>query len=373
MKIVFLCGSLEPGKDGVGDYTRRLGIEMIRKGHQVNFIALNDEHINEVNKYNEEIDDFCLTVFRVPASLPLKWKINVINEWISHFNPEWISLQFVIFSFHPKGLPFRLNSFIGSIGKERRWHIMFHELWVGISLNASKKYIIWGWFQRKIITSLIRKLNPEIIQTQSRLYYTQLQNLGYDVSILPLFSNIPLSKKNAKTENVPDKSNIELVVFGTIHPDAPLKTFVDDVILYKQKHKVEFTITFIGRCGKQLDYWVDIWRSANFTVNILGDQPVEYISQILKNATIGVSTNSIPIIDKSGTVAAMLAHRLPVISVAKHFEHHEKAAISLPFGIFPSKPGCIDNCLSMNKKEKNFFTVKEISQELLDRLAGHKL
>jgi hypothetical protein len=24
IKILFICGSLEPGKDGVGDYTRRL-------------------------------------------------------------------------------------------------------------------------------------------------------------------------------------------------------------------------------------------------------------------------------------------------------------------------------------------------------------
>ena len=32
MKIVFICGCLEPGKDGVGDYTRRLSAELIDHG-----------------------------------------------------------------------------------------------------------------------------------------------------------------------------------------------------------------------------------------------------------------------------------------------------------------------------------------------------
>ena len=35
MKIAFLCGSLEPWRDGVGDYTRRLAGDLQACGHQV--------------------------------------------------------------------------------------------------------------------------------------------------------------------------------------------------------------------------------------------------------------------------------------------------------------------------------------------------
>ena len=42
MKIIFLTGSLEKGRTGVGDYTRLLASECKRLGHEVQTIALND-------------------------------------------------------------------------------------------------------------------------------------------------------------------------------------------------------------------------------------------------------------------------------------------------------------------------------------------
>jgi hypothetical protein len=47
MKIIFLCGSLEPGCDGVGDYTRRLAGELIKQGHHIAAVALNDQYLQE--------------------------------------------------------------------------------------------------------------------------------------------------------------------------------------------------------------------------------------------------------------------------------------------------------------------------------------
>ena len=43
MKLLFLCSSLEPGRDGVGDYTRRLAGECLRQGHEVRLLSLNDK------------------------------------------------------------------------------------------------------------------------------------------------------------------------------------------------------------------------------------------------------------------------------------------------------------------------------------------
>jgi hypothetical protein len=43
MKIVFVCGSVEIGRDGVGDYTRQLGLELLNQGHEVRIIGINDK------------------------------------------------------------------------------------------------------------------------------------------------------------------------------------------------------------------------------------------------------------------------------------------------------------------------------------------
>ena len=45
MNIVFLCSSLEPGRDGVGDYTRRLAQECAARGHVCRMVALHDPHV----------------------------------------------------------------------------------------------------------------------------------------------------------------------------------------------------------------------------------------------------------------------------------------------------------------------------------------
>ena len=43
MKILFICGTFENGKDGVGDYTKRLAKEIIDYGHSVHIIAIHDK------------------------------------------------------------------------------------------------------------------------------------------------------------------------------------------------------------------------------------------------------------------------------------------------------------------------------------------
>jgi hypothetical protein len=64
VKIVFLCASLEPGRDGVGDYTRHLASECVRRGHECTAIALHDPHVN--NEF-ETVEDG-VTVVRFPAT-----------------------------------------------------------------------------------------------------------------------------------------------------------------------------------------------------------------------------------------------------------------------------------------------------------------
>ena len=46
MKIVFICGSAQPGKDGVGDYVRLLALSLLKMGHQAAIVAYNDKFVS---------------------------------------------------------------------------------------------------------------------------------------------------------------------------------------------------------------------------------------------------------------------------------------------------------------------------------------
>src|ERR1022692_2576923 len=65
--------------------------------------------------------------FMYPNEVELQWSILIV---LYPFNPNWVSLQFVPFGFHPKGLPFGLPRHLMSIIGSRPLHWMFHELWV---------------------------------------------------------------------------------------------------------------------------------------------------------------------------------------------------------------------------------------------------
>jgi hypothetical protein len=103
MKIAFLCSSLEPGRDGVGDYTRTLAGELVRLGHQVFLIALNDRWITG-EKAEEQAR---LQTLRFGPNLSIAGRVTIARQALDQFAPDWVSLQYVCYGFHPKGLPWR--------------------------------------------------------------------------------------------------------------------------------------------------------------------------------------------------------------------------------------------------------------------------
>lgn len=371
MKILFLCGSLEPGRDGVGDYTRVLASEMIRTGHDARAISLNDTYVDGELECAQPYENVELPVLRLSGDLPASRRFAQARKWINQFNPDWISLQFVIFSFHPKGLPIGLNQFLTKLGKGRRWHIMFHELWVGMPVGASPKHILWGRMQQKIISSMIFKLKPELIHTQSSLYHAQLNKLGYNVNYLPLFSNIPVVDSFAENGNKKingSKRAISMVVFGTIHPSALIEELLDEVISYQKQKQTEITLIIIGRSGPEQGRWISAWISAGFKVKVLGEQSADIISYVLSNASVGISTSALAMIDKSGTVAAMLKHGLPVLCVAKPWTARKINISTTRPGIIELSKGALDNCIK-NGANVAYPDVSDISDSLITQLS----
>ena len=79
MKICFICGSLEPGKDGVGDYSRRLAGELIRLGHQASIISINDSFVASIDEVFQMDEDTCISCLRIPARLRKDEKIKKVD------------------------------------------------------------------------------------------------------------------------------------------------------------------------------------------------------------------------------------------------------------------------------------------------------
>lgn len=367
MKILFLCGSLALGRDGVGDYTRRLAGEFIRQGQNAAIIALNDKHIDVLENASQVTDGSVIPVLRLPAALKCKERYAKAKLYIDEFDPEWLSLQYVPFSFQNKGLPWGLGRELSLIGKGRKWHVMFHELWVGMNVEAPIKIKLWGNLQRFVLRNTLRQLQPLVIHTQTKVYQFQLTKLGYVTHFLPLFGNITaVQTKNEKNTNV--KQSFSFVIFGTIHDGAPVKEFARSVKEYTKTNDIVSELIFVGRCGVEQAKWSEAWNEQGLSYKVLGEQTPEKISEILHSSDCGITTTPFLLSEKSGSVAAMLEHGLPIVCVAKQWTIEEITSEN-----FESEFWCFDSKnefsnLMLEKRITNINTVSIVTEQFTNTL-----
>lgn len=358
MKILFLCGSLEPGLDGVGDYTRRLAGELIKQGHQATIVALNDNNKVVISEEPQECEGTIIPVLRIPNYTSSRLRFNKVMQYITAFNSEWISLQFVPYSFNSKGLPFWLPSFLKNLKGKHKWHIMFHELWVGIDKESSFKHKCIGKLQQFIIKKTIRKLSSKHISTQNKLYQFFLQSHNINTEILPIFGNIPLTA--VKKEVI---EFTQFVLFGSIHSGAPFKDFVDDLISNSNKLIKPIKFIFIGKNGSELSYYTTILDNYSISYEVLGVQSEKSISQVLINSDFGISTTPYFQTEKSGVYAAYREHHLNTICVSREWTP-TKGHYAIPDIIKYEK-----NNLSLITKDVIVYDLSIIAEQFINSIS----
>ena len=368
MKILFIVASLEPGRDGVGDYTRILAGALSKLGHTIILLSLNDQFVTKEIAGKQNADTFNLDVIRIPSCFNESMRFKNAKAWITLFNPEWISLQFVIFSFHKKGLPFKLCNQLKVLVEGRKFHIMFHELWVGMTKDSGKKMLLWGWVQKQIIRNLLLKLKPLLIHTQTQIYQAQLIKLGFPTMYLPLFGNIPVIDQNSSVTPF-DKSpinEISFVLFGSIHPGAPVETLVNDLANYTKEFNVPVSLKVMGRSGTEQDRWVRIWKSAGLKIEMLGELSAENVSRNLSSSTLGITTTPIALAEKSGTIAAMKEHGLKVLCVSLPWQERHSLRFAAPVGIMEYNGYNINEILNCKIKLPVNSPIKKIAKQLVE-------
>jgi hypothetical protein len=298
MRIAFVTSGLEPGCDGVGDYTTLLAEECALRGSAVARLALNDTRIPEPVE--------APGLLRLPASLPWPDRIVRARRFLENFSPDWVSLQFVAFGFHPRGLVDRLVPHFQSLLDGWPVHVFLHELWLGEERGASWKHRLLGWMQRRGILSLLRALDVRLIHTSNSAYVHLLRRQGLPARRLPLFGSLPLpSAKYAP------RDALHLVLFGTLHPVWPPEPLFSH--LRSLQRRIE--LCHVGEIGAGQALWrqLETAGNGNFGFARLERRSSQEIADLFAMADFGIATTPWSLIGKSASVAAMLDCGLPVI------------------------------------------------------------
>jgi len=363
VKIVFLCGSLEPGRDGVGDYSRRLASELIRKQHEVAIVALNDRKITAVYQGTQASNEINVPVLRLPAAMDERKRFDYAGDFIKQFGPDWVSLQYVPFSFEKRGLPFSFSNHLKRIDGNFRWHIMFHELWVGLYGYSNFKLKVMGFLQKLIIKQMLSALRPESVTTSIGIYK---KNLGWkDVNLIPLFSNIPIVTPHPMQS---DRSgNITAIHFGTFTSSLEdYKRQIDFLTAIGEKTGKTVCLQVIGDGGAHKEKALEISRQLLGKENVVdcGFQSEESVSGYMQKADIGISRADYALFGKSGSSMAMLEHGLPVLLRG---DRPEDDMIGQDFPFKEQLLYSNDAGKDLEKKEPVYF-LNQVSDIFLDSL-----
>jgi len=326
MKIIFLCGSLEPGRDGVGDYTRCLAAELIRRGHRAAIIALRDKAVDGDSATSQDSEGVAVPVLRLPAKMITNDRFAEAASYITAFNPEWISLQYVPFSFHNKGLCYSLGWRLAELGKGRKWHVMFHELWCGMSKLANLREKILGIGQKIVLKKIVLDLSPQAFFTSIKPYSDRLIRLGINpVNVVPLFGSIPLQErgdeqswqkliieKHLESFTHPSKKILVLGFFGSIYKCQGLEALLKNASIAAKKLELSLGIIFVGY-GHHGD--VAQWVKSFLDVEIALVGPLEpaMLNRVLNIVDFGVITTPADGLNKSGAAVAWMERAIPVL------------------------------------------------------------
>jgi hypothetical protein len=328
MRIIFLTGSIEPGKDGVGDYIARLAEHLTILGHRIGCVGLYDKHVEETAETIVDVKNLEIEILRLPFCMPAKLKLQIARVWIEKFNPEWLSLQFVPYAFHKKGLPISIHRFLSSLSVNRKWHIMFHEIWLNNPVGY-KQYVT-SWVQKLIVFRCVVKLKPDSVNVSIDFNKKRLKKIGVNSSILSLFGNIPMPGAAAfeNLELIKPFQN-RILYFGTAPRGKFLQLVVEGILDASVKIS-PLCIILVGEYSDNKKKFID-----SLSKNLSGDSRIldfgfleaDSIAILLQESSVGIVRSHPDLLGKSGTAVAMLEFGLPVwLPTAKKDEQ-----INFPF------------------------------------------
>ncbi|MGO1119630.1 hypothetical protein ACTL6U_13025 [Rhodovibrionaceae bacterium A322] len=324
-RVSLLCGSLEPGTNGVGDYSRLLAAAFASEGMEVQLISLSDRHADQDLKAGGVVleEETNTRIVRLAQTLPQDQRIKRLKEELADFQPAFVSLQYVLTSFHPKGMPWAFNRALTEALRPYKTHVMLHEAWFGLDPGARVTQKIYGVIQKQLLFSFLRALKPDLL-TLSNPYYKELLNQGgFNSHYLPIYATVALSQ-NSNGQWLPEKLRelgldtperfLSFGFFGGIFPNTPgpaLLTRAGELAALEGK-KALILSAGRGGAGKYLfQQWAQTYPDMTFME--LGSLPDEQVYSYLMGLDYGLTGYPHYLLGKSSQVAAMLEVGLPFL------------------------------------------------------------
>jgi hypothetical protein len=332
MKIAFLCGSLEPWRDGVGDYTRHLAADLKAAGHEVLLVALADPFVDSLVDVQSEVSG--VAILRLPKTLWQSRQLQAVQAALNDFAADWVSLQMVIYSYDDRGLLHDLGQQLIRLGGPAHRHVMLHELWIGAGERSSIKDRVTGWMQKQLLLRALRQWSPQVIHTSNPLYRQQLHSEG--LRALPL--RIPgslnidaVSHEEARTNLAyrlglsGDPADQVLIagVFGSVHQewaDTNCLRRLHQAALDKRRKLLLVHMGRAGVAGGALWQQLRTTLAGTIEMHALGELAPDELSRVLRGLDLGVATTPWAVAGKSSTISALLEHGVPVLVTRNDYQ-----------------------------------------------------
>lgn len=327
MRLAFVFTNFRQGC-GVSDYTRLLAEECSRRGHECLRMSLK-RRFDPTEVYSLPIRDRAGIRYHFPEPLNPIDRASEARLMLEGFRPDWVSLQFVSYAYHPKGLVLGKIPSLAFILRGFRLQIFFHELWLGAELGAGLKNRFLGLIQKNAILLLLRVLRPAMIQTHAGAYAGLLRKNGFKVEQLPMWGTIPpvaeggeprffelLSKAGLSISPESRKGYWLFGMFGNLHSHWPSEPLFRLIAEAGRRHGRIPVILLGGRVPPPGEaYWKRLASQYEQTLVLrrVGELPPTDASVFLRNLDFGISSTPREIIEKSSATIGMLEHGIPVI------------------------------------------------------------
>src|SRR5262245_24223665 len=253
MRIAFLCGSFEPGRDGVGDYVAQHARGLTSLGHACQVVALADRYAQVWQA--GAADGFELV--RVPAAHWNAGDIAAAAAKVRRFAPDWVSLQMVSYAYEERGLLLRSPQRFAAFAGDARRHAMLHELWIGADAGCDFRERLVGAAQRSLLARLLRRWAAHLTHTSNPTYRELLARVGVRAQLLALPGNIPV------VSTAPERARELLVaraglsrerallagVFGALHPEWIEGPWLETLAAACKAQGRVLTLVHLGRAG----------------------------------------------------------------------------------------------------------------------------
>jgi hypothetical protein len=354
MSLVIVVGGCEPTQDGIGDHSRRVAADLIRRGMPTSILGLADQKITDGPQRETQVEDGVeVEVLRLPSHTPFVQRVIEGRRFIDEVGGRHALFAFAPYQFDMRGVVSRALVELPELVTGLTSSILFHETWIGEEETSGLWTRLVGFTQRRLIQMLVHDLKPVRVYSTNPLYRRMLEAYDIRSEMVPHCGNVPVQDTDASAWLPHDLAEAGVAMgphglddiymiglFGSLYASLQLPRLLPIFETVGRRMGRKPVIANIGIMNDR-QQWAD-WKRVygqRFGMLDLGPTSTLRISQFINSLDLAVTTTTLAQFGKSGTAAAFMEHGVPVLIPVEtpHFRHWRDSMM----GEFP------DNCLRL--------------------------